>query len=227
VLELQGVNKSTIRDYSKNCAPCHLPNLDPTIITSTWIPPLDYPCQVCQRTNDADQMLLCDNYNGGYHIFYFKPKLIQVPIGIWYYSSCSPVAPWFLLKPCHDFPGLGPWGGDTWEFHLSLLLCIVYICASIFFWLISFYLWLVLVFVTTPFWGNCEVATHTPENGTWESSETPKNSECDCKGQNTFHWGVLYILGKVLKCRCPKWPRMNHLDIYSTSYGRKKGWESN
>jgi hypothetical protein len=41
------------------------------------------------------------------------------------------------------------WGGDTWEFHLSLLLCIIYIyiCACIFFWLISFYLWLVLVFL--------------------------------------------------------------------------------
>jgi len=24
-----------------------------------------------------------------------------------------------------------------------------------------------------------------------------------------------------------KWSRMNHLDIYSTSYGQKKGWESN
>jgi hypothetical protein len=44
VLEVQGTNKCTIRDHSKNCAPCHLPNLDPTIITSTWIPPLDYPC---------------------------------------------------------------------------------------------------------------------------------------------------------------------------------------
>ncbi len=44
VLELQGANERTIRDHSKNCAPCHLPNLDPTIITSTWIPPLDYPC---------------------------------------------------------------------------------------------------------------------------------------------------------------------------------------
>ncbi len=54
VLELQGANERTIRDHSKNCAPCHLPNLDPTIITSTWIPPLDYPCQVCQRTDDAD-----------------------------------------------------------------------------------------------------------------------------------------------------------------------------
>jgi len=47
VLELQGTNKRTIQDHSKNCAPCHLPNLDPTIIMSTWIPPLDYPCQVC------------------------------------------------------------------------------------------------------------------------------------------------------------------------------------
>jgi hypothetical protein len=44
VLELQGADGRTIRDHSKNCAPCHLPNLDPTIITSTWIPPLDYPC---------------------------------------------------------------------------------------------------------------------------------------------------------------------------------------
>jgi hypothetical protein len=47
VLELQGANRCTIRDHSKNCAPYHLPNLDPTIIMSTWIAPLDYPCQVC------------------------------------------------------------------------------------------------------------------------------------------------------------------------------------
>jgi hypothetical protein len=39
--------------------------------------------------------------------------------------------------------------------------------------------------------------------------------------------GVIYIVGKVLKCRCPKWPRMSHLDIYNTSYGWKKGQESN
>jgi hypothetical protein len=56
VLELQGVDGRTIQDHSKNYAPCHLPNLDPTIITSIWIPSLDYPCQVCQKTDDADQM---------------------------------------------------------------------------------------------------------------------------------------------------------------------------
>jgi hypothetical protein len=44
VLKLQGANEHTIQDHSKNYAPCHLPNLDPTIYTLTWIPPLDYPC---------------------------------------------------------------------------------------------------------------------------------------------------------------------------------------
>ncbi len=82
VLELQRIDERTIWDHSKNCVPCHLPNLNPTIITSTWIPPLDYPCQVCQRTNDVDKMLFCDNYNGGYHLFYFQPKLTQIPVGI-------------------------------------------------------------------------------------------------------------------------------------------------
>ncbi len=37
----------------------------------------------------------------------------------------------------------------------------------------------------------------------------------------------LLPFGKFLKCRCPKWPHMSHLDICSTSYGRKKGRESN
>jgi hypothetical protein len=83
------------------------------------------------------------------------------------------------------------------------------------------------VTVTTPLWGKCEVAIHIPENGTWESSRTSKNSGRDYRGQNTLHWGVLYTVGKVLKFWCPKWPRMSHLDICSTSYGRKKGQESN
>jgi len=89
-------------------------------------------------------MLLCDNYNGGYHLFCFKPKLTQVFTDIWYYSSCSLAAPWFIFRPCHTFPGSGL-GGDTWEFHLNLLLCIIYVCVCISFWLISFCLWLVLV----------------------------------------------------------------------------------
>jgi hypothetical protein len=33
----------------------------------------------------------------------------------------------------------------------------------------------------------CEDETHTPEIGTWESSETPKTSKFDCRSQNTSH----------------------------------------
>jgi hypothetical protein len=85
----------------------------------------------------------------------------------------------------------------------------------------------IMYIVATPLWGKCEVATHTPKNGTWESSGIPENSECDCRGQNTSPGGVFYIFEKVLKCRCLKWPHISHLDIYITSYGQKKGWESN
>jgi hypothetical protein len=60
-----------------------------------------------------------------------------------------------------------------------------------------------------------------------ESSGTPENSELKLKGQNTSHWGVLGVIGKVLKFRCLKWPRIGHLDIFSPSYGQKKGRESN
>jgi hypothetical protein len=39
--------------------------------------------------------------------------------------------------------------------------------------------------------------------------------------------GALYINGKLLKCRCLKWARIVHLDIWNTSYGQKKARESN
>jgi hypothetical protein len=78
-----------------------------------------------------------------------------------------------------------------------------------------------------PILRKCEDETHTPEMGTWESFGTLENLEFDCKGQNTSHWGVFYIVGKLSKCRCRKWPRMSHLDICSTSYGKKKGRKSN
>jgi hypothetical protein len=38
---------------------------------------------------------------------------------------------------------------------------------------------------------------------------------------------VLHTIGKLLKCRCLKWAYMTHLHIWNTSYGQKKGWESN
>ncbi len=60
-----------------------------------------------------------------------------------------------------------------------------------------------------------------------ESSGTPECSELNSKPQNTLHWGVLGVIGKVLKRRYRKWPRIAHLNICSPSYGQKKGRESN
>jgi hypothetical protein len=60
-----------------------------------------------------------------------------------------------------------------------------------------------------------------------ESSGTPECSKLNSKTQNTSYWGVLGVIGKVLKRRYRKWPRIGHLDICRSSYGQKKGRESN
>jgi len=63
--------------------------------------------------------------------------------------------------------------------------------------------------------------------GDLESSGTLECSELDSNAQNTLHWSVLGVIGKVLKRRYRKWPRIGHWDICSPSYGQKKGRESN
>jgi hypothetical protein len=85
----------------------------------------------------------------------------------------------------------------------------------------------VIITVATPLWDKCEDEVHTPKSGNLESSGTPTTLELNCRGQNTLPWGVLYTVGKALKCRCRKWPCMSHSDICNTSYSRKKGQESN
>jgi len=68
---------------------------------------------------------------------------------------------------------------------------------------------------------------------TWKKSEdlespgTPECSELNNKAQNISHWGVLGVIGKILKRRYRKLPRIGHLDICRPSYGQKKGRESN
>jgi hypothetical protein len=72
-----------------------------------------------------------------------------------------------------------------------------------------------------------EDETHTPKVGDLESSWTCECLGFDNRGWNTSDLGVLGVIEKFLKCRCPKWPRIGHLDIYSPSYGQKKGRKSN
>ncbi len=77
-------------------------------------------------------------------------------------------------------------------------------------------------------WGN--EPSHSQENfhfGSLESRWIPEFLEGNYKRQNSMDWKLLYIIKKLLKRRCLKWARMTHLDIWNTSYGQKKGWESN
>jgi hypothetical protein len=83
------------------------------------------------------------------------------------------------------------------------------------------------VFVATPLWPSVGVKPNTPKVGDLESSGTPECLGSDSKAQNTSHWGVLGVIGKFLKRRYRKWPRIGHLDICNPRYGQKKGRESN
>jgi hypothetical protein len=72
--------------------------------------------------------------------------------------------------------------------------------------------------------------THPSELPLWElesQMDSRESSEHDCKGQNPSARRVFYIIEKLLKFRCLKWSRIAHLDIWNTSYGQKKGRESN
>jgi len=81
--------------------------------------------------------------------------------------------------------------------------------------------------VATSLWPSVRMKLTLPKLGDLESSGTPECLDFDSRGQNTSDWGVLDVIEKFLKCRCPKWPRIGHLDICSPSYGKKKGRESN
>jgi hypothetical protein len=84
-----------------------------------------------------------------------------------------------------------------------------------------------LLYVATLLWPNVEVKPNTWKKWDLGSSGTPECSELDSRTQNTWHMGVLGVIGKVLKRKYRKWPCIGHLDICRPSYGQKKGRESN
>jgi hypothetical protein len=77
-------------------------------------------------------------------------------------------------------------------------------------------------------WGN--QPSHSQVNshgGNWTPKWTPKTSKSNFRGQNSMACGIIYIIGYILECRCLKWARIAHSNIWNTSYGQKKGRESN
>jgi hypothetical protein len=79
--------------------------------------------------------------------------------------------------------------------------------------------------------GECEgMNLHTSKGAFTLGVEVPMDSQIfreRLQGLNPMDWKVLYIIEKFLEHRCLKWACMTHLDISNTSYGQKKGRESN
>jgi hypothetical protein len=65
-----------------------------------------------------------------------------------------------------------------------------------------------------------------PKMGTWSPPGFSKTQSL-IAGVKTPRLEVFFMSFEIVKCRCRKWPRMHHSNICSTSYGRKKGRESN
>jgi hypothetical protein len=77
-------------------------------------------------------------------------------------------------------------------------------------------------------WGN--QPSHSQVNshgGNWSPKWTLETSKSNFKSQNSMNCDVLYIIGKLLERKYLKWACIVHLDIWNTSYGRRKGRESN
>jgi hypothetical protein len=66
-----------------------------------------------------------------------------------------------------------------------------------------------------------------PKVGTWSPLGLPQLQSSIAEAKTPCLEVFFIPLEKALKCRCPKLPHMSHLDICSTSYGQKKGRESN
>jgi hypothetical protein len=71
---------------------------------------------------------------------------------------------------------------------------------------------------------------HTPKGTPMLGVGLPEDSQifkAQLQGPNSSPLRVIYIIRKLLKCRCLQWVCIAHLDIWNTSYGQKKGQESN
>jgi hypothetical protein len=61
------------------------------------------------------------------------------------------------------------------------------------------------------------------QNGDLGVLRNSRNFRVRLQGSKHLALKRYHVIGKLLKCRCQKWPHMSHLDICSTSYGKKEG----
>jgi hypothetical protein len=83
VLILEGCDGVVWKDHVRNCAPCHLPNVDGTIDASLVVIRAGLRCMLCGFKGGVAHMLVCDRCYRGWHIVCMTPPMDVVPTGWW------------------------------------------------------------------------------------------------------------------------------------------------
>jgi len=87
ILLLKGKDERECREYSKNCAPCHLP-IKGTVHSELVVVPDGLLCFVCREKKGAATMLLCDHCQRGWHMTCLILPLLTLPPGDWICPHC-------------------------------------------------------------------------------------------------------------------------------------------
>jgi hypothetical protein len=89
ILLCEGKCAGTIKVNVAQCAPCHLPNLDPRLDPQRFRPDRHKECVVCEQTTAWADMMLCDKCNRGWHTFCLNPTVSR-NIEVFICPRCTP-----------------------------------------------------------------------------------------------------------------------------------------
>ena len=90
VLILQGRCGTLRAVHASQCAPCHLPDIDPQVDWSLGKPPPQAVCENCGEDDSEERghLIFCDNCNHGWHLGCHRPQLDRQPSGTWVCQPC-------------------------------------------------------------------------------------------------------------------------------------------
>ncbi|BBN02913.1 hypothetical protein Mp_2g19240 [Marchantia polymorpha subsp. ruderalis] len=86
---LEGRDGVVWKDHVRNCAPCHLPNVDGTMNPILAIVCAGLRCMLCGSAGQAARMLVCDRCSRGWHMSCLTPPIDVIPAGRWVCPRCT------------------------------------------------------------------------------------------------------------------------------------------
>jgi hypothetical protein len=89
ILMLEGCDGVVWKDHVRDYAPCHLPNVDGTVVPSLEVIRVSLRCMFCGSRGGATHMLVCDRCSRGWHMVCITPPMDVVPTGQWVCPHCT------------------------------------------------------------------------------------------------------------------------------------------